>query len=203
MLDSLAEDAIALVGNKSRAILGIAGSPGVGKSTLVEQLLVGIRAIMGEQWAAHVPMDGFHLADVQLERLGVRDRQGPPETFDADGYAHLLLSTTAVKAERIIVRRCRAIRQRVKRGPYRMLQPVSPLWQCSPPPQGLQRQPQLTTAWGCSMCTGAACSQSGLSTWSGRRCRPPMVCLLWLWSPRAKVWSSIAADFKTIPQFID
>jgi len=57
---SLAEDAIALVGNKSRAILGIAGSPRVGKSTLVEQLLVRIRAIMGEQWAAHVPMDGFH-----------------------------------------------------------------------------------------------------------------------------------------------
>jgi pantothenate kinase len=87
---SLAEDAIALVGNKSRAILGIAGSPGVGKSTLVEQLLVRIRAIVGEQWAAHVPMDGFHLADVQLERLGVRDRKGAPETFDADGYAHLL-----------------------------------------------------------------------------------------------------------------
>jgi pantothenate kinase len=104
MLDSLAEDAIALVGNKSRAILGIAGSSGVGKSTLVEQLLVRIRAIMGEQWAAHVPMDGFHLADVQLERLGVRDRKGgAPETFDADGYAHLLLSTTAVKADRIIV----------------------------------------------------------------------------------------------------
>jgi pantothenate kinase len=103
MRDSLAEDAIALVGNKSRAILGIAGSPGVGKSTLVEQLLVRIRAIMGEQWAAHVPMDGFHLADVQLERLGVRDRKGAPETFDADGYAHLLLSTTAVKADRIIV----------------------------------------------------------------------------------------------------
>jgi ABC-type cobalamin/Fe3+-siderophores transport system ATPase subunit len=103
MLDSLAEDAIALVGNKSRAILGIAGSPGVGKSTLVEQLLVRIRAIMGEQWAAHVPMDGFHLADVQLERLGVRDRKGAPETFDADGYAHLLLSTTAVNADRIIV----------------------------------------------------------------------------------------------------
>jgi hypothetical protein len=100
-------------------------------------------------------------------------------------------------------RRCRSIRQRVKRGAYRMLQPVSPLWQCSPPPQGLQRQPQLTTAWGCSTCTGAGCSQSGLSTWSGRRCRPPMVCLLWLWSPRAKVWSSIAAKFKTIAQFID
>jgi pantothenate kinase len=30
------------------------------------------------------------IAVVQLERLGVRDRKGAPETFDADGYAHLL-----------------------------------------------------------------------------------------------------------------
>jgi pantothenate kinase len=89
-LDSLAVDAIALVGDKPRAILGIAGSPGVGKSTIVDRLLVRIRAVMGEQWAAHVPMDGFHLADVQLERLGLRDRKGAPETFDAAGYANLL-----------------------------------------------------------------------------------------------------------------
>lgn len=89
-LDSLAADAIALVGGKTRAILGIAGSPGAGKSTMVGQLLVRIRAVMGEQWAAHVPMDGFHLADVQLERLGVRDRKGAPDTFDSAGYAQLL-----------------------------------------------------------------------------------------------------------------
>jgi len=35
-------------------------------------------------------MDGFHLADVQLERLGALSRKGAPDTFDADGYAHLL-----------------------------------------------------------------------------------------------------------------
>ena len=35
-------------------------------------------------------MDGFHLADVTLEALGLRDRKGAPETFDADGYAALL-----------------------------------------------------------------------------------------------------------------
>jgi pantothenate kinase len=35
-------------------------------------------------------MDGFHLADVELERLGLRDRKGAPETFDAAGYAALL-----------------------------------------------------------------------------------------------------------------
>jgi pantothenate kinase len=39
---------------------------------------------------AHVPMDGFHLADVELVRLGLRDRKGAPDTFDALGYAALL-----------------------------------------------------------------------------------------------------------------
>lgn len=47
---------------------------------------------------AHVPMDGFHLADVELRRLGRRDRKGAPDTFDADGYLallHRLRTTTA------------------------------------------------------------------------------------------------------------
>jgi hypothetical protein len=39
---------------------------------------------------AHVPMDGFHLADLELNRLGRADRKGAPDTFDAAGYAALL-----------------------------------------------------------------------------------------------------------------
>jgi pantothenate kinase len=89
-LDALASEAMALADNGSRALLGIAGTPGAGKSTLVEQLLSRITAIKGEAWVAHVPMDGFHLADAQLDRVGSRDRKGAPDTFDADGYAHLL-----------------------------------------------------------------------------------------------------------------
>ena len=40
--------------------------------------------------AVLVPMDGFHLADPELDRLGRRDRKGAPDTFDAAGYVHLL-----------------------------------------------------------------------------------------------------------------
>jgi pantothenate kinase len=89
-VDLLARDAIALAGDSPRAILGIAGCPGSGKSTLVDALLAGIHAVMGDGWVAHIPMDGFHLADAQLDRIGVRGRKGAPETFDAAGYAHLL-----------------------------------------------------------------------------------------------------------------
>ena len=87
-LERLAEDAIALAENRERAVLGIAGSPGAGKSTLVEQLLARIGERMGTGWVAHVPMDGFHLADEQLRRIGVLGRKGAPDTFDPVGYAH-------------------------------------------------------------------------------------------------------------------
>ena len=86
----LAREAVELVGDASRAILGIAGSPGAGKSTLVDLLVTRIRAAEGDDWVAHIPMDGFHLADAQLDRIGARGRKGAPETFDAAGYAHLL-----------------------------------------------------------------------------------------------------------------
>jgi pantothenate kinase len=88
--EQLTRDAIALASDSSRAILGIAGSPGAGKSTLVDELLDRIRAVKGDHWVAHVPMDGFHLADAQLDRIGALRRKGAPDTFDAAGYAHLL-----------------------------------------------------------------------------------------------------------------
>ncbi len=72
-----------------RAILGIAGPPGSGKSTLAAHLVRELNGT-GEPWVAHVPMDGFHLADAELDRLGRRDRKGAPDTFDAAGYAALL-----------------------------------------------------------------------------------------------------------------
>lgn len=90
VLESLAADAIALGATAGRAVLGITGAPGAGKSTLVELLLARIDERCGTGWAAHVPMDGFHLADRQLRRLGLFDRKGAPDTFDPAGYAHLL-----------------------------------------------------------------------------------------------------------------
>ena len=87
--DDLLARARALPRGGRRAILGIAGSPGAGKSTLAENLVRALNAD-GDPWVAHVPMDGFHLADAELVRLGLRDRKGAPDTFDAAGYAALL-----------------------------------------------------------------------------------------------------------------
>ncbi|MFJ7966397.1 nucleoside/nucleotide kinase family protein [Streptomyces sp. NPDC096324] len=85
----LVERAAALVRPGRRALLGIAGSPGAGKTTLAERL-VGRLGEIASFPVAHVPMDGFHLADAELDRLGRRDRKGAPDTFDAAGYAALL-----------------------------------------------------------------------------------------------------------------
>ncbi|MEW2157763.1 nucleoside/nucleotide kinase family protein [Streptomyces sp. NPDC007189] len=87
--DDLLERARGLVRGGRRALLGIAGSPGAGKTTLAEHLVHALNADR-PPWAAHVPMDGFHLADAELDRLGRRDRKGAPDTFDAAGYAALL-----------------------------------------------------------------------------------------------------------------
>jgi pantothenate kinase len=69
----------------TRRIIGIAGAPGAGKSTYAAK-----RVEESAVPAAYLPMDGFHLADIALRRLGLLDRKGAPETFDAWGYAALL-----------------------------------------------------------------------------------------------------------------
>ncbi|GAB1640976.1 nucleoside/nucleotide kinase family protein [Krasilnikovia sp. MM14-A1259] len=92
---ALVDRARALADGGHRAVLGIAGAPGAGKSTLAEALLAALApapppGLPAPGWVAHVPMDGFHLADRELDRLGLRDRKGAPDTFDPLGYAALL-----------------------------------------------------------------------------------------------------------------
>ena len=84
-MQAAVERAQALAAAGERRILGIAGPPGGGKSTVARAVV----AELGER-ARLVPMDGFHLAQAELVRLGRRDRMGAPDTFDASGYAALL-----------------------------------------------------------------------------------------------------------------
>jgi len=68
-----------------RRILGLAGPPGAGKSVLAARL-----ARRAGRTAVVVPLDGFHLADAELIRLGRLGRKGAPDTFDPGGYLALL-----------------------------------------------------------------------------------------------------------------
>jgi pantothenate kinase len=70
-------------GNRDRYVVGLAGPPGCGKSTLAGRLAAAVGG-------AVVPMDGFHLDNSELDQLGLRGVKGAPETFDADGFVRLV-----------------------------------------------------------------------------------------------------------------
>lgn len=68
-----------------RRLIGIVGPPGVGKSTIASSL--------SRQLTSRPPiveMDGFHLPNSELRRLGNIERKGAPDTFDAGGFVELL-----------------------------------------------------------------------------------------------------------------
>lgn len=73
-----------------RRIIGIAGSPGAGKSTIAEALVARLDS------AVVLPMDGYHLPQARLVELGRRDRMGAPDTFDVDGFLATLSALRAV-----------------------------------------------------------------------------------------------------------
>lgn len=93
-LDGLLDE---LLGRPGRTLLGLAGAPAAGKSTLARRL-----AERDPDRVVVVPMDGFHLAQRELVRLGRADRKGAPDTFDAAGYRALLERLRAQRPGEIV-----------------------------------------------------------------------------------------------------
>jgi pantothenate kinase len=90
------ERARRLAAGGRRALLGITGPPGGGKSTLAQAIadeLAGQAVLVG--------MDGFHLAQAELVRLGRAERKGALDTFDGAGYVALLRRLRA-NAEEVV-----------------------------------------------------------------------------------------------------
>ncbi len=88
-VEGLLDRALRLLDRPGRAVLGIAGAPASGKSTLAALLLAELdRQRPGE--AVGVGMDAFHLGHRVLVRRGQTEIKGAPETFDAVGFLHLL-----------------------------------------------------------------------------------------------------------------
>ncbi|MEQ4500106.1 nucleoside/nucleotide kinase family protein [Nocardioides kribbensis] len=82
-LDTALDALLTGLRERGARMLGLTGAPGAGKSTFAALLAA-------RSGAAVVPMDGFHLADVELRRRGLLARKGAPETFDPEGCAALL-----------------------------------------------------------------------------------------------------------------
>ncbi|WP_051326021.1 nucleoside/nucleotide kinase family protein [Glycomyces tenuis] len=89
----------ALASGGGRVLIGITGCPGAGKSTVAAWLARSLHSSgTGAVW---VPMDGFHLAQAELERLGRAGRKGAIDTFDAAGYRSLL-GRIAAERDRVV-----------------------------------------------------------------------------------------------------
>ncbi|WP_371411307.1 nucleoside/nucleotide kinase family protein [Mycobacterium sp. shizuoka-1] len=73
-----------LAATPGRVVVGLTGPPGAGKSTLAGMVVAAVDG------AAYLPMDGFHLSNAALDRLGLRERKGALDTFDAAGYVTAL-----------------------------------------------------------------------------------------------------------------
>ena len=83
-MNSWASRLDALLDRGHRVVLGITGPPGAGKTAMASL----VASTFDD--AVRLPMDGFHLADVELARLGRLDRKGAIDTFDVYGYLALL-----------------------------------------------------------------------------------------------------------------
>ncbi len=87
-VDEVVDIVAAAIHSDHRIVVGIAGAPGAGKSTLAEQLVESLYPR-----AALVQMDGYHLSQSRLTELGRRDRMGAPDTFDVEGVRATLVAT--------------------------------------------------------------------------------------------------------------
>ncbi|HEX8486926.1 MAG TPA: nucleoside/nucleotide kinase family protein [Propionibacteriaceae bacterium] len=88
-LGPLLDRAERLLERASRSVLGIAGAPASGKSTLSAALVTALGQRHPEE-VVLVGMDAFHLGHQVLVRRGLVGVKGAPHTFDALGFAALL-----------------------------------------------------------------------------------------------------------------
>ncbi|MCJ8054446.1 nucleoside triphosphate hydrolase [Shinella curvata] len=87
-------------GNARRFLVGLAGPPAAGKSTLAEALRDGLLA-RGES-AEILPMDGFHMDNGILAERGLLPRKGVPASFDGRGFVDIVQALKRAEGEVLV-----------------------------------------------------------------------------------------------------
>jgi len=82
-----------------RTIIGLAGLPGAGKSTIIQHWQSEVNRLAGSASLKVLGMDGFHFSKQQLQQLPDPEaafaRRGAPWTFDAPGFQYKILELQA------------------------------------------------------------------------------------------------------------
>lgn len=87
-VSDLAQRILDLPRSGGRWLVAVAGAPAGGKSVLADDITAAVNS--SGRMARTIPMDGFHLDNRILDSRGLRARKGAPDTFDADGFFHLM-----------------------------------------------------------------------------------------------------------------
>lgn len=99
-LGDIVEIALRRAEGARRFLVGIAGPPGAGKSTLADALRDAL--LQRGETAEVLPMDGFHMDNGILEARGLLSRKGAPETFDVRGFADIVAAVRAAREEVLV-----------------------------------------------------------------------------------------------------
>jgi type I pantothenate kinase len=89
-LAQIADLVLAGAARSSPYIVGVTGAVAVGKSTFSAELAQLLRASQGAPSVEVVGTDGFLLDNTALTALGLINRKGFPESYDADGMRRTL-----------------------------------------------------------------------------------------------------------------
>lgn len=82
---------LAILADDERLVIGLAGIPGAGKSTVAQMIVDEVnKHFAGSTPAIVVPMDGFHYSNEKLKEMGILALKGIPDSFDAEGFADLV-----------------------------------------------------------------------------------------------------------------
>lgn len=84
----IAQAVLRLPVSPNRRFVAIAGPPAAGKSTIAAHV-VDLLTTAGQPTGL-LPMDGFHLDNDALDRMGRRAQKGAPDTFDLGGFRAVL-----------------------------------------------------------------------------------------------------------------
>mgnify|MGYP001384073292 CR=1 FL=1 len=99
-VEAIADEIERRAAGARRFMIGIAGPPGAGKSTLVEALREKLLA-RGET-AQILPMDGFHMDNGILAERGLLPRKGVPESFDGRGFVDIVTALRRAEGEVLV-----------------------------------------------------------------------------------------------------